>query len=79
MLHRINPLFAAATIEKSEQTLKNSLINFLLLRGRREEVAAPFYRAMESRTAADLSKVSIEVAVDRTHLLHLVWVLAHPP
>jgi hypothetical protein len=76
MLHRINPLFAAATIEKSEHTLKNSLINFLLLRGRREEVAGPFYRAMESRAAADLSKVKIEVAVDRTHLLHLVWALA---
>ncbi len=76
MLHRINPLFAAATIEESEHTLKNSLINFLLLRGRRAEVAAPFYRGMESRAAADLSRVSIEVAVDRTHLLHLVWVLA---
>ncbi len=76
MLHRINPLFAAETIEKSEHTLKNSLINFLLLRGRREEVAGPFYRAMESRAAADLTKVKIEVAVDRTRLLHLVWALA---
>ena len=67
LLHRINPIFAAATIEKSQPTLKNSLINFLLLRGRRQEVAAPFYRAMESRAAADLSNVEIEVAVDRTH------------
>ena len=76
LLHRINPIFAADTIEKSEPTLKNSLINFLLLRGRREQVAAPVYRAIESRAAADLSKVSIETAVDRTHLLRLDCVLA---
>ena len=75
LLHRINPVFAAATIEKSQPTLKNSLINFLLLRGRRQEVAAPVYRAMESRAAADLSHIEIEVAVDRTRLVRLGCVL----
>ncbi len=76
LLHRINPVFAAATIEKSEPSLRNSLINFLLLRGRREEVAAPVYQALEYRAAADLSKVRLEVAVDRTRLVRLGCVLA---
>ena len=76
LLHRINPVFAAATIEKSQPTLKNSLINFLLLRGRRQEVAAPVYRAMESRAAVDLAQVRVEMAVDRTRLVRLGWVLA---
>ena len=38
LLHRINPIFAAQTIEQSRPTLKNSLINFLLLRNHRREV-----------------------------------------
>ncbi len=76
LVHRINPVFAAATIEKSEPSLRNSLINFLLLRGRRAEVAAPVYQAMEHRAAADLSKVRLEMAVDRTRLVRLGTVLA---
>ena len=59
LLHRVNPIYAAATIEKSEPTLKNSLINFLLLRSHRQEVALwctrrsnsgplPIYRASRS-------------------------------
>ncbi len=75
LLKHIHPLFAAATIEQSESSLKNSLINFLLLRGRRQEVAPPIYQAMEYRAAADLSKVQIEVAVDRTPVIRLGCVL----
>ena len=75
LLNRINPLFAAATIEQSQPSLKNSLINFLLLRGRRQEVAPPVYQAMEYRAAADLSTCEIGVAVDRTHVIRLGYVL----
>src|SRR5208283_468781 len=74
--NRINPVFAASTIEKSEPSLRNSLINFLLLRNRRQQVSAPVFRAIEQRAAADLSKVKIETAVDRSHLVRLGWVLA---
>ena len=75
LVHRINPIFAAATIEKSQPTLKNSLVNFLLLRGRRQEVAPPVYRAMEYRAAADISRVPIDTAVDRAHVVRLGCVL----
>ena len=74
LLGRIHPLFAAATIEQSQPSLKNSLINFLFLRGRRQEVAAPIYRAMEYRAAVDLSKISVDVAVDRGRVIRLGYI-----
>ena len=45
LVRRINPVFAAQTIEQGRPTLKNSLINFLLLRNHRQEVAPIVYRA----------------------------------
>ncbi len=38
-IRRINPVYAAHAIERSKPTLKNSLINFLLLRDRPTELA----------------------------------------
>src|SRR5437867_1973341 len=38
LLRRINPVYAAHTIENSKPSLKNSLINFLLFRQRRAEL-----------------------------------------
>ncbi len=73
--YRINPIFAAETIEKSKPTLKNSLINFLLLRGHEREVAPIVYRAMEQRAAADLKQVQVDVAVDRHNILRGGYVL----
>ncbi len=74
-VHRINPLFAAATIEGSQTSLKNSLINFLLLRGHRREVAMPVYQAIEHRAAADLAAVEVDVAVDRSRVIRRGFVL----
>jgi len=76
LIGRINPIFAAYTIEQSSRSLKNSLINFLLLRGHRREVPPPVYQAIEHRAAADLSQIEIEAAVDRTHVIRLGYVLA---
>ena len=76
LLYRINPLFAAHTIEQSRPTLKNSLINYLLLRGHREEVAPPVFRALQQRAAADLAQVSVETAVDRIRVIRLGYLLA---
>jgi len=76
LLHPINPVFAAETIEHGRPTLKNSLINFLLLRGHQEDVIPVVYRAMEHRAASDLSQVPVEHAVDHRRLIHLTYVLA---
>jgi collagen type III alpha len=75
MLHRVNPIFAAAAIEQSHPSLKNSLINFLLLRGHRREVALPVYQAIEHRAAADITRARIDIAVDRTHIIRLGYAL----
>jgi hypothetical protein len=75
IVYRINPIFAAETLEKSKPTLKNSLINFLLLRGRDHEVAPVVIHAMEQRAANDLKQVKVEVAVDRHNILRGGYVL----
>ena len=38
LVYRINPLYAAQTIEHNKPSVRNSLINFLLLRGERDQV-----------------------------------------
>ena len=76
LANRINPVFAAQTIEQGRPTLKNSLINFLLLRSHPQDVAPVVYRAMEHRAAADLLKVPVDHAVDRGRVVQLACVLA---
>ena len=76
IMHRINPVFAAQAIEHGRPTLKNSLINFLLLRSHPENVAPVVYQAMEHRAASDLSRVPIEQAVDHRRFIHLCYALA---
>jgi len=76
LLGRVNPLFAARTIEHSEPTLKNSLINFLLFRSDRAGVRAVVYQALEQRAATDLKHVPIDTAVDRSRLIRFGYLLA---
>lgn len=76
LANRINPVFAAQTIEEGRPTLKNSLINFLLLRAHPQDVAPVVFRAMEHRAAADLLKVPADHAMDRGRVVHLACVLA---
>ncbi len=76
LANRINPVFAAQTIEQGRPSLKNSLINFLLLRSHPQDVAPVVYRAMEHRAAADLLKVPVDHAVDRGGIVQLGCVLA---
>lgn len=71
----INPVFAARVIERSEPGLKNSLVNFLLLR-RRPEVLPPIvYHAVGEQAAERLAVVPIETVVDRTRVIRLLWIV----
>ena len=76
LLGRVNPLFAARTIEHSDPSLKNSLINFLLFRSDRAGVRAGVYQALEQRAAADLSHVPVDTAVDHSRLIRIGYLLA---
>jgi collagen type III alpha len=75
VVRKINPVFAAQTIERSQPSLKNSLVNFLLLRSRPQDLPPAIYDAIEQRAATDLTSVSIDTAVDHSRLMTLGYVM----
>jgi hypothetical protein len=74
-MRRINPVYAAHTIEQHRPGLKNSLINFLLLRSGSDRLPDKVYQAMEAQAANALSASHADVAVDRTPLIRLLLAL----
>lgn len=75
LIKRINPLFAAYTIERSRPTLKNSLVNFLLFRADPSGVHQRVLEAIEEQAATNLVGVQVDSAVDRSRLIKLGYVL----
>ena len=75
LVGRVNPIYAAQTIERAKPSLKNSLINFLLFRRQREDVPQIVYNALEEQAAAGLVHGPVETAVDRTAVIHRGYVL----
>jgi hypothetical protein len=75
VLRRINPVFAAHTIENSQPGMKNSLVNFLLLRSSPDGLAQRIYQAMEEQAVSGLTTVSVDSTVDRTPLIKLLYAL----
>jgi hypothetical protein len=75
LLRSINPVYAAHTIERGTPSLKNSLLNLLLFRTHRREVSTRVYHALEQQAALRLSTSDIEVAIDRSALLRLGYLL----
>lgn len=81
LIRRINPLFAAYTIEQSRPSLKNSLINLLFLRGERAQIerdilSQRIYQGLERTAAADLSHVTADTAVDHSQVIRKGYSLA---
>jgi hypothetical protein len=74
IVRRIHPLYAATVIEQTAPSLKNSLINFLLLRGQRG-VSGHVLGAVEQQAATNLSRVPVDSAVDRSRVVRLGYVL----
>lgn len=75
LLRRINPLYAAQTIEHSRPTLKNALVNFLLFRSDPGAVHQRVYEQIEQQAATSLVGVEVESAVDRSRLVKIGYVL----
>ncbi len=76
LAYRIHPLFAAQALERGRPGVKNSLINFLMLREHRNEMQPVVYDTVQRRAANDIASVEIEAAVQRTHVFRLGYVLA---
>ena len=71
----INPTYAARTIEEAQPSLKNSLINFLLLRQDRGGIREAVFEAVEQKAASDIAAVHVESAVDRSPMIRVGYVL----
>jgi hypothetical protein len=75
LVRTINPAYAALTIEEATPTLKNSLINFLLLRQDKRGIREIVYQAVEQQAAADIVLVPVETTIDRTRLIYAGYCL----
>ncbi len=71
----INPVYAAQTIEQDSPSLKNSLLNLLLLRSRRQQLSPQVFQAIEQQAANRLSQVHTDSAVDQSAMLRLAYVM----
>jgi hypothetical protein len=75
LVRPINPVYAAQAIEQSSPSLKNSLLNLLLFRQRREQITDAVYETLEEQAAHGLTRVPVDSAVDRTHLIRFGYAL----
>lgn len=75
LVRRISLPYAARTIERSEPSLKNNLINFLDLRSRPEQFSPAVIELVEQQAATDLSRVEVENAVSRERLVKSSYAL----
>jgi hypothetical protein len=75
LIRSINPTYAARTIEEATPSLKNSLVNFLMLRHDHSGVREVVFQAVEQKAAADIAVVPVESTVDRTRLIRAGYVL----
>jgi hypothetical protein len=74
-LRRVNAVYAALAIEQNLPSLKNSLVNLLLLRSSEAGASAAVIEAVEAQAATRLSHVDAEVHVDRSRLIRLGYIL----
>ena len=76
MLLKVNTLYAAKSIESTDSTFKNSLINYLQIRDDAGKVAPSVLAQIEARAVADLSKVNVDDVVDQSQIVRLSYALA---
>jgi collagen type III alpha len=76
LCHAIHPLYAARSIEQGAPQLKNSLINFLLLRTQTGKLPEAVYGTLAVQAAHDLSAIPLDQSVDRSRLIKIGYVLA---
>src|SRR5262249_22174293 len=76
LLLRINALYAAKTIEDSEGSFKNSLINYLELRRNRGQLSPAVLATLESRAVTDLAPADVEGVVNQRRLMKMAYALS---
>lgn len=74
VLGRINPLYAAHAIESSSPSLKNSVVNLLMLR-RAREVPPAVLATLQKQAAERIAAAPEHAVVDRSRLVKLAGLL----
>ncbi len=75
LIYKINPQFAAKLIEQSQPGIKNSLLNYLLLRNEKQALNRSVFQHLQNRAATDLAATSVESSVDRSKLIKITAVM----
>ncbi|MDW8037197.1 MAG: hypothetical protein RMI90_04060, partial [Thermoguttaceae bacterium] len=75
IVYRIHPLYAAQTIETARPSLRNNLINFLLLRNDPRWAPEPVVQAVEESAARELLHLPPEGVVDRQPVIRWGYAL----
>ncbi len=76
MARRVNGLYAARTIEQTDPSFKNSLINYLDLRKHRGEHSKTVMAAIEAKAVRDLTQVEIDSVVNQRRLMQVAYGLS---
>ena len=75
LVRRINPVYAADTIERNAPELKNSLVNFLFFRSQKEDVSPAVFEVIEEQAATRLSHAVQKETVDWSRVIHVLYFL----
>ena len=75
LILRINGVYAAKTIEGADPTFKNSLVNYLTLRGHRDKLPKAVLATLEARAVNDLAHVEVDQVVNQHYLMKVFYVL----
>ena len=74
-LRQVNPEYAAWLVEQYEPGLRNSLINFVMLRARQHELRPAVYQQVQRQAATRLQHAEVDAAIDQTPLIRLALAL----
>ncbi|MGV3606695.1 MAG: hypothetical protein ACO1RA_09805 [Planctomycetaceae bacterium] len=75
LLKRINPAYAAHTIEETMPAFKNSISTYLDLEQEKREVHVGILEAVGHKAARDIGAVEVDSVVDRSQLIRVGYVL----
>ena len=76
LVGKVNGFYAARTIEEADPAFKNSLISYLDLRRRRDEISKAAMAAIEAKAVNDLTQVEIESVVNQRRLTQMAYALS---
>ena len=72
---KINPAYAAQLVEREEPSLKTSLINFVMLRPKKQQIRKVVFDEVEQQAARRLSEVNVDLSIDQTPLIRIALCL----